>query len=250
MCNIEFFDIDDLKEFFTRDAKLKKLKRIEKKLKKGQKGIVSIKVKEEVKKMDLNKQKKLSNLINIIKLSENNKDIYVDFIEDVLKKVISLLELVSEEQEVYFLVKENRLYIENLVKNMREKYKILDIVTNKVNEFSKMEDENVIILNNKRKSLKRAKFIINIDFNENEINEYCINRNAIVFNESKNAIKNIVGFDGIIINNIEFFDKEYEIKDLYLASNNKNVIADEIKERINNGEMKFIGNNGAINLTK
>ena len=75
MCNIEFFDIDDSKEFFTRDAKLKKLKRIEKKLKKGQKGIVSIKVKEEVKKMDLNKQKKLSNLINIIKLSENNKDI-------------------------------------------------------------------------------------------------------------------------------------------------------------------------------
>ena len=141
MCNIEFFDIDDSKEFFTRDAKLKKLKRIEKKLKKGQKGIVSIKVKEEVKKMDLNKQKKLSNLINIIKLSENNKDIYVDFIEDVLKKVISLLELVSEEQEVYFLVKENRAYIENLVKNMREKYKILDIVTNKVNEFSKMEDE-------------------------------------------------------------------------------------------------------------
>ena len=250
MCNIEFFDIDDSKEFFTRDAKLKKLKSIEKKLKKGQNGIVSIKVKEEVKKMDLNKQKKLSNLINIIKLSENNKDIYENFIEDVLKKVISLLELVSEEQEVYFLVKKNRVYIENLVKNMREKYKILDIVTNKVNEFSKMEDENVIILNNKRKSLKRAKFIINIDFNENEINDYCINRNAIVFNESKNAIKNIVGFDGIIINNIEFFDKEYEIKDLYLASNNKNVIADEIKERINNGEMKFIGNNGAINLTK
>ena len=112
--------------------------------------------------------------------------------------------------------------------------------------FSKL----IIILNNKRKSLKRAKFIINIDFNENEINDYCINRNAIVFNESKNAIKNIVGFDGIIINNIEFFDKEYEIKDLYLVCNNKDVIADEIKERINNGEIKFIGNNGVINLTK
>lgn len=250
MCNIEFFDIDDSKEFFTRDTKFKKLKRIEKKIKKGQNGIVSVKVKEEVKKMNLNKQKKLSNLISIIQLSENNKDIYVDFIEDVLKKVISLLELVSEEQEVYFLIKENRSYVENLVKNMRGKYKILDIVTNKVNEFSKMEDENVIILNNKRKSLKRAKFIINIDFNENEINEYCINRQAIIFNESKDTIKNIVGFDGIIINNIEFFDKKYEIKDLYLAGNNKNEIANEIRERIINGEMKFIGNNGAINLTK
>mgnify|MGYP000341469646 CR=1 FL=1 len=109
----------------------------------------------------------------------------------------------------------------------------------------KKAEENLdmlAIVNNKRKSLARAKYIINVDFNEEEISTYCINRNAVIFNQSQNKIKNIIGFQGMIINNIKI--KEENCK--YPIELEYEKYKAEIIKKIYNGEYILIGNNGKI----
>lgn len=60
----------------------------------------------------------------------------------------------------------------------------------------------------------KAEYILNIDFTEEDIAQYSINRKSIIFNVSNNEIAHIRGFDGIIINNIEIDSLKNERFDL------------------------------------
>ena len=99
----------------------------------------------------------------------------------------------------------------------------------------------IVLLNNKRKSLKRAKFIVNVDNSINELNEYLIYRKAIIINlndEINNKDKNeisiiqdtkehvnqdttkkrkivtLTGFEGIFVNSYEI-DVNNRIKEFF-----------------------------------
>ena len=69
------------------------------------------------------------------------------------------------------------------------------IVTENIEKLKKLEDraeenlEMLAVLNNKRKSLARAKYIINFDFNRENINQYNINRTAVLLNLYKRRNK-------------------------------------------------------------
>ena len=106
--------------------------------------------------------------------------------------------------------------------------------------------ETFAVLNNKKKSLARAQYIINMDFNEEELLEYNINRTASIFNLNIGKL-HLNNFDGCIINNIEINNdnQEYDIKDLYLTSM---INEEEIENIIKSGKYKLIGNNGYIFL--
>ena len=151
---------------------------------------------------------------------------------------------------MYILAKSENIKIKNEIINMIAKYKAVNVVTTNLREFQKLEadlDENLetfAVLNNKRKSLARAQYIINIDYNEEELLEYNINRTANIFNLNTGKL-HLNNFDGYIINNIEINsdNQEYDIKDLYLA----NMVKEEDMEPIiKSKKYKLIGNNGYI----
>ena len=103
----------------------------------------------------------------------------------------------------------------------------------------------IAISNNKRKSLSKAKYIINMDFDANEILQYSINRTAVIFNTYNTQIK-MKNFDGIIINNIKLKEqKNFSLQDEYIANK---INKEEILKTIKNEEYELIGNNGNIVL--
>ena len=113
----------------------------------------------------------------------------------------------------------------------------------------------IAVSNNKRKALKDAKIIINLDFNNKEINQYRINENAIIINCIQKKL-DLHCFNGIIINDIEIMiekKEQYELlyneflhKQIYRSfitdSVQKNRCTDAIKYQITN----LIGINGKI----
>jgi Mor family transcriptional regulator len=125
-----------------------------------------------------------------------------------------------ELQSVYILVNEYNSENLEIIQNIMQKVKTVNIVTKELNKYialeEKMSNEKGIymsVTNNKRKSLKNAKIIINFDFKNEEIAQYSINRNCIFINCANEKINCVKYFDGIIINNISIdFEEPEEIK--------------------------------------
>lgn len=241
---MEFIDIETKRcIFFRKKSTFKQLKKIEKRIR-NKNVVLSKEIKEEFHKLDEKQQSKLTYLKQLITFFETNKTIYTDYIEDIIKKVIEKEGSVPEEQTIYFLGKEANSKLKNIINNLKEKHKTINIVTSKIAEFSKLEDEDVIILNNKRKSLKRARFVVNMDFNEEDLQAFSLNRKAIILNVSKENIKDLPGFDGIIINNIILTDKnKFLLQDMYAVDKN---YGEKVKKAIEQNEFYFVGNNGQI----
>ncbi len=198
---------------------------------------------------------KIRNIHNIVENYDKNKNLYNNYIKEIVNNVIQLKGEMPEEQSIYILIKENKLQNVNKIINMVSNYKTINIVTPNVNNFIKLEnnleeaEEMLTILNNKRKSLARAKYIINVDFTLEEIIQYNICRTAVIFNLSNFKLLNMRNFDGIIINNIKIktYDKEqFDLQDEYICGiSNKN---EEILERIKKCYYNLIGNNEYINF--
>lgn len=191
--------------------------------------------------------------------------------------VFDIVQYISEKQQkdiskqnISILVNNvNETVIENIL-ILAKKVKSLNIVTNNINKFKKIEeylcDELGIIVrvtNNKRKSLQKTELIINIDFPEELINKFNIYDKAIIINIWKKISIRTKKFNGINVNyykleilkNYEDELKKYEIYDefnkeilcesiLFKKSNFDNIrkqIQDNIKIE------HLIGNNGKIN---
>ena len=123
---------------------------------------------------------------DVIKENENSKAIYCTFIIEILNNIIKIKNEQAEEQSIYFLT--NNEVDAKLLENFKKQYKMIYIVTENIEKLKKLEDraeenlEMLAVLNNKRKSLARAKYIINFDFNRENINQYNINRTAVLLN--------------------------------------------------------------------
>lgn len=134
-----------------------------------------------------------------------NEDIYILFKND---KSIDLSFRTNLEILKEFLNK----YIYN--------FRVTNLVANDIRELRRLqeeilESENILISvsNNKRKALKRAKYLLNVNLNKSEIDKYKINRDAIIINLEQTVIYNDPSFNGI---NVNYF--ELEIPDEYIES--------------------------------
>lgn len=94
----------------------------------------------------------------------------------------------------------------NIIEELCSKVKIVNIVTNHLRQFQELEkrlERNeiyVTVSSNRRKALKRASLIINLDF-EN-LKDFNINRNAIIVN-TQNNLELGKDFEGICIERIK-----------------------------------------------
>lgn len=145
------------------------------------------------------------------------------FIYDILKYITNKINIKIELQNLYILANQyNKENIE-IIKYLSNKVKTINIVTNSIGKYSKLEEKLyneegilITITNNKNKGLKRANFIINLDFDNEAIKDYNMNMNSIIINCANNKIDVLRYFQGMIINDIEIKIEELEEnKDLY-----------------------------------
>lgn len=108
---------------------------------------------------------------------------------DVLEYIAKQQDRKLEMQEVVLLVNEDTSINRQLIIELSKRVKNIKIITNHIEQFKKL-GENLYhsdgimigITNNKQKGLKKAKIILNIDFPEELVNLYTINREAILIN--------------------------------------------------------------------
>lgn len=190
------------------------------------------------------------------------------FIYDILKYITNKINIKIEFQNIYILANQyNKENIE-IVKYLYNKVKTINIVTNSIGKYSKLEEKIyneegilITITNNKNKGLKRANFIINLDFDNEDIKNYNINMNSIIINCTNNKIDVLKYFQGIIINNIEIkieqieenkeLYKEFDKREIYNSFQNEKGTYIEAINRIKNDKVEvesLVGMSGKIEV--
>lgn len=183
----------------------------------------------------------------------DGKQSFINAIEEILKNVLK--ENPIQMQDIYILTNkysEQSIYIIN---KLVQKVKTMNIISKEVEKYKTLEEIMqekgiaICVANNKKKSLKKAKIIINLDFTKEEINKFAIFRNAMLINLTQEKITNLKGFEGIIIQDIELkLEQEPWINENKLLESFRQL---EIYESISNTNQKIkisklCGNNGKI----
>lgn len=149
------------------------------------------------------------------------------------------------------------------IKQLALKYKKVNIITNHREKFKNLEEHlsndlgiEIVIENNKRKSLLKTDIILNIDFPEEFINKYMINENAVILSIKENIRITRKRFNGLVIKDYEItfmqdrqIDKEnFYLKDIYEAKIYKKSLKEiKVLLRVDNVKIeKLILNNGSI----
>lgn len=201
------------------------------------------------------------------KILIDEKDIIKYLILEILEYIFEIQGKKMEQEDIYFLInKDEDIYLEN-IKTLSEKFKATNIITEEISKFQKIvenifEEETTIYLsNNKRKSLRRAKYIVNFDYGIGEIEKYNINRTAILINIEQKVKIESMAFEGISINNvniqipdelIEHFGRMMEKINkniLYMSLVNQKQELARIKDRIKEDNihiLNLIGDKGII----
>lgn len=123
-------------------------------------------------------------------------------IPEVLEYCFKILNRESKLEEIHICVEKFTKENINIIEELCQRVKIVNIVTNNMIQFKQLEkrlernDIYITVSSNKRKSLKRANIVVNIDFED--LKEYNLNRNSIVIN-SKERLELGKDFEGICI---------------------------------------------------
>lgn len=133
-----------------------------------------------------------------------------------LEYISKLQQIEVKEQKVEILMKEvsDLSYYE--IKELAEKVKRLKIITPDITKFRRIERElyeedgiAIELSNNKKKSLSKSTLIINVDFPKELIDQYKINRKAILIHIQEKVKMESLQFSGINVYdcNINFAPK-------------------------------------------
>lgn len=171
-----------------------------------------------------------SSNIDIIK----GRSLFKMLIYDILQNIVNKYNLEKEKIQLSICVNDLTPWIEKIIRNLSEKYKIIYVVTNNIHSFDKikerMYEENGIILNvtdNKRKALIKSKLVLNVDFTNELINKYSICDDGIIINIEEPIKIKKKRFNGVIINDF----------DIMLKTDSK-IYSDLIQEKYENFELK------------
>ncbi len=178
----------------------------------------------------------------------DGKGLFKYIIYEILIYIINIQNRKAELEDIFIVANNiDEIMLDNII-FLSTKFKNINIVSKNIEKYRYIEDivynntgNNVILLNNKMKSLKRAKFIVNVDNSIEELNEYLIYRKAIIINlndEINNKHKNeisiiqdtkehvnqdttkkrkivtLTGFEGIFVNSYEI-DVNNRIKEFF-----------------------------------
>ena len=200
-----------------------------------------------------------SNNMNII----DGRILFKHLIPEIIEYISNVCKINKNDMQITILANDysqiNIFYINELITEVKG----VNIVTNNINRFKQFADrlynkEAIVvpIMNNKNKSLLNKKIILNIDFSEEQLKKYKMNRKAIIINIENNIEKVNRTFTGININNYKLISKkeesEFEENEIYESYIIMNKIQDIRKIIIKeNLQIKsFIGNRGEIDISE
>lgn len=134
-------------------------------------------------------------------------------------------------ENVYIFVNEyskNNIYI---IDKLLSEFKTVNIITENLRCYKRLEEKYynkgilLTVSNNKRKSAKMAKFIVNIDFDKERFEKYNINMEAIIINLTNEKIFFESRFKGVIVNDFEVKvdDNFKDFIDEFLGNINKKI---------------------------
>ena len=142
--------------------------------------------------------KKQKNLVNYLYSQNMNiidgKWLFGILSDEAITYVVNKKKMKKEKLNVSILVNDVEDYVLENIKLIVRKYKRVNIVTNHLEKFKKLEKEifekdgiMVTVTNNKKKSLTKSNVILNYDFPSELINKYKIYDEAIVLNVKQNV---------------------------------------------------------------
>lgn len=139
-----------------------------------------------------------------------------------LDYAIKKKKLKKQEVQLSILVNDLSDIMLEIIKDLANQYRRINIVTSHMKKFKKIEEQMseeqgimLIISNNKKKSLAKSQLILNVDFPTELINEYNINESAIIVNIKEETKIKKKRFNGLNINDYEIKFKEIEEFDYY-----------------------------------
>lgn len=177
---------------------------------------------------------------------------------DAINYVVKKNNIAPEKINISVLVNEIDDIILETINQIIKKYKNINIVTNHMEKFKKLEEQileeygiMITVNNNKKKSLTKAEIILNIDFPNELINKYRIAEKASIINLRGNIKINQKRFEGKIYNDYEIkyenleefdFDKEniYYKKNIYEAYIYKQQPIENIMNKIRKDKVKIV----------
>lgn len=143
-------------------------------------------------------------------LTLNGKKLFFYLSYQVIEYIEKMRNKDIHKEEVSILINTMNQQTQSLIMEFAKNVKRINIVTRNRDAFIGLENYletelgiSITITNNKKKSLLKSKIILNLDFSEEEINKYSINREAMVINIQENIKIQTKTFVGIIINDYE-----------------------------------------------
>lgn len=139
---------------------------------------------------------------------------------NLIKYVCNKKEDQLQKQEVAILVKENtEINMQNIIE-IAKNVKFVNVFTPYKGKFKMIEEYLysiygvVIRITNNKKAIVKSNIIVNIDFSEEELNQYTISERAIVLNKNKHVNIGAKKFTGINCNSFKINWNEKNINEL------------------------------------
>lgn len=182
-----------------------------------------------MKKQEYYKNQLYSYSVNIL----DGKKLFEVLLNKIVDYIIEKKKMQKQEISISILINDFNMIMQENIKEMIKQYKKINIVTNHLEKFKKLEEKvlkeegiAINVSNNKRKSLSKSQIILNIDFPEELINKYNIYEESIIVNLKGNVKINKKRFNGMNIHDYEIDyedfenydyekDRLYQKKDLY-----------------------------------
>lgn len=245
-----------------------RLKKITKKLikKLEERDINTVVLSNQAEQITFLKNSLYSNNLNIL----DGRKLFKILLNETLEYVADQKQELLQNEEIAILTNNNSdIHIDTIIL-LANKVKRIKIVTNHIDKFKKIEEMlyekhgiPISISNNKSKSLQTADIIVNLDFPEELINQFKINKDAVILNIEDKVPIYAKSFAGININyykiklNQEL--KEYFIKNQLSEQFDENILYESIlpkkdtleqyRKRVGKDEIEIeylIGNNGKV----
>lgn len=223
------------------------------------------------KELDGEFKREICEMMNGVRIVNGRKLMeYMGF--DIFEYILNKQQVNMKQEDIYIIFKRDSNLNLNLLKIFIENFRVANIVTNDIEKLKNvqenlLENDNILISvsNNKKKALKRAKYVLNINLTKNELEKYKINREAIIVDVGEDVKYASPSFDGI---NISYFDitapdelvekfesigGNFELVKLYESALLKDELQkakiEDVYDRIKRDEIaisELIGNNGRI----
>ena len=249
--------------YFTKEINNKQITKLNKKIKKHKQNIDMIVVSRNLK----NNQNFMENIMQIDIPIVDGKWLFKFLVVQVLEYIIKSQNKKIRDISIAFIVDTYNDLILYYIKILIGKVKNFTIVTKNRGRYRNIEEELfneegeiLLITNNRRKSLKNVDIIFNFDYNNEKINSFIINEQAIIINLKEKIDIKTKRFNGININDYEINFKnrfiemlewieQFENRDIYESYLYKIGNIKDIMNIINKDKVKIknlIGNNGVI----